>query len=273
MAFGQRLMIESKRIPNDPLSMPPPYWQDCEALDQLIRALQTFRPLLAGLSNEINRIDPLLQEYMDCVEAFGDAHDADGRLFDEIHAEYIQLVCALGSYADLATLMAAITAESLINKFCVYNLHQDIAAPLEKLTPPEKLVVACAILGFPGTKSLAPHGAATRLHKWRNAYAHGHCVTTNRKGLLRNHLRSSPVGAGEREAPQITRSLLTMVCGFVQICDFLGEMTRNDYVLKDEQVDIRLVSQLCRGISAFRFSSDDYPYEIEEPSTLLGALS
>ncbi len=259
-------IMDKSEIPNDPLSMPPPYWQDSETIDQLIRALQMFGPTLNALSDEIQRINPLLDQCYKESELAADAYDPDTKLFNEIFAGYIHLVYSLGSYADLATLMAAITTESLLNKFCVYNLHHEIVGPLEKLNPPEKLVVSSAILGFTKTKSLAAYEASKRLYNWRNSYAHGHCVMSKGKGLVKNHLRESPVGALEREAPQIIVSTIDMISFFLRIVDFLGEITRNEYVLADEKNDIQLIRELLFQISAYHFTNNAYPYEIQRPN-------
>lgn len=246
--------------------MPPPYWQDSESIDQLIRALQVFESTLSALSDEIRRTEPLCDQYENERATAATTYDPNGILFNEIYADYVYLVFSLGSHADLAILMAAITIESLLNKFCVYNLHHEIAEALEKLSPPEKLVVSSAILGFTGTKSLAPHEACKKLQTWRNSYAHGHCVRTNRRGVLKNHLRSSPVGALEREAPQITAAMIDMIRGFLRIINFLGDISKNDYVLADEQEDIKLITELLAQISAYHFTSMDFPYEILEPN-------
>jgi len=220
---------------------------------------------LSALSDEIRRINPLHDQYENERATAATTYDPNGILFNEIYADYVHLVFSLGSHADLAMLMAAITIESLVNKFCVYNLHHEIAEALEKLTPPEKLVVSSAILGFTGTKSFAPHEASKKLNAWRNSYAHGHCVMTNRRGLLKNHLRNSPVGSLEREAPQITVTMIDMIRSFLRIIDFLGDITQNKYVLADEQEDIKLITELLAQISAYHFTNMDYPYEILKP--------
>lgn len=245
---------------NDPLKMPPPFWQDCESIDQLVRALQEIEPLIVELSKEIEETDRILDEYDRKSESI------DNEEFNEIMSYYCYLVYSVGSRVDLSILMAAITIETLLNKFCVYNFSKDLAEPLEKLNPPEKLCVASAIIKPPGSKSLAAYGAAKEFYKWRNNYAHGHCVNQKSKGLYKNHLRLTPVSALEREAPQMIILLKNMIRGFLQIYDYLSEITKNDYVVSELREDILYIMELINNISKYKFSDQNYPYKIIPPS-------
>lgn len=245
----------------DPLKMPPPFWQDCEAIDQLIRALQEIEPLLDDLSAEIKKTDSILDEHDRKSESSG-GENIDKEKFNLIMGRYCFLVYSIGSRVDLSILMAAITIETLLNKFCVYNFPKDLVEPLEKLNPPEKLCVASAIINPPGAKSLAAHGAAKEFYKWRNNYAHGHCVGQNAKGLYKNHLRLTPVSTLERQAPKMIKLLQNMIRGFLQIYEYLSEITRNDYVVSEDKEDISEIMELINKISKYKFTSQIYPYEI-----------
>lgn len=262
-------MTSNTPIPDDPLMMPPPFWQDCEAIDQLIRALQEIPPLLDALSTEIKEIDPLLDKYEQNKETTGGEYDTDAKIFNEIMETYCYLVYSIGSRVDLSILMAAITIETLLNKFCVYNFPKDLVEPLEKLNPPEKLCVASAILRSHGAKSLAPHGAAKELYRWRNNYAHGHCVAQSAKGLYKNHLRLTPISAldrVERQTPEMIKLLQNMLRGFLQIYDYLAEITINNYVVNEDREDILLIRELINEISRYTFTDKNYPYEIIRPT-------
>jgi len=250
---------------DDPLKMPPPFWQDCEAIDQLIRALQEIEPLLDALSAEIDETESMLDEYDRKSDNSGCGNN-DNKEFNKIMRAYCFLVYSIVSRVDLSILMAAITIETLLNKFCVYNFPKDLVEPLEKLNPPEKLCVASAIINPPGAKSLAAHGAAKEFSKWRNNYAHGHCVGQNAKGLYENHLRLTPVSALERQAPQMIKLLQNMIRGFLQIYDYLSEITRNDYVVSEDKEDILLIRELINKISKYKFTGQSYPYEIIRPT-------
>ena len=72
--------------------------------------------------------------------------------------------------------------------FCVFNLHRDIAETIEKLSVQEKLLVASGVMGKHDVKSEAVYERAGKLNRWRNAFAHGHCVDRPVKSLRHNHL-------------------------------------------------------------------------------------
>lgn len=256
-------MTDTRKMPDDFHKMPPPYWDDCGSIDQLIRNLEFVLPMLDALMEEIQKIDPLLDAWQEKREAQGESYDPEYDEFSEFYNDYERYVLAAGSYSDAAVLMAAITMESLINKFCVYNLHSDIVSPLEKLSPSDKLVIASAIVGHPGFKKHAAHEAAKKLSQWRNAFVHGHCVDANTKGILKNHLRKDAPHILDREAPQKIAVLKEMISRFLRVCNYISEMTTNPYVLKDEYVNLDRIRELLSEISAYHFTSQEYPYEIE----------
>jgi len=259
-------MNDTYSIPENPNDMPPPYWDDCGSIDQLIRGMETVIPTLDALQKEIETIDPLLEKWDKQREVLGDSFDSEGKQFNEIHADYIGYVHAIVSHSDLAILMAAITMESLINKFCVYNLHKDIVEPLERLNPCEKLVVALAIIGKPNFRSNAVYDDIKKLKTWRNSFVHGHCVELRSDNFMKNHLRKSSPSALDREAPQKVEILREMIERFIRCYEFLDKMTINRYVVEDGKEDIGRVRELLDELRTYNFSDSEYPYEIESLS-------
>jgi hypothetical protein len=256
-------MGEHTRNPENPLTMPPPYWEDCGAMDQFIRSMEAVNGLLPILADEIDRIEPIIDAYHERRDSQGQGYDPDYVEFGKITDSYMDFVMAIGSYADLCVLMGAITAESLINKFCVYNLDREVAACLERLTSPEKLLIASALVGQPGVKSRAPYEAIKELTKWRNSFAHGHCVDRPSNSLHKNHLRGEPPGI-EREAPVTVGNMKEMVCRFIRLHDYLGEITKNPYVVSGVHEDVEKIKGLIVEIQRFHFSALDYPYSMIE---------
>ena len=112
-------MNDITNTPNTPPKMPPPYWDDCGSIDQCIRALEFLIHMIEALGDEIEKITPPLDVWTEKREELGESFDPDCEEFVKLHADYERFVLAVGSYADTAILMAAITMESLINKFCI----------------------------------------------------------------------------------------------------------------------------------------------------------
>jgi hypothetical protein len=214
-------MSENISYPDDPLKMPPPYWEDSGALDQFIRSIEMVHSLLPALASEINIIEPLVNDYYDRRDNHGEGYDPEYVEFGKITDEFMGLEMAISSYADLCVLMGAITVETLINKFCVYNLHRDIAEPLERLSPPEKLIISSALVGHPGVKSRAPYEAVKELTKWRNAFAHGHCVDRPTQSIHKNHFISTTSGE-IRHADASVKVLTEATNRYLCIHDYLN---------------------------------------------------
>jgi hypothetical protein len=259
-------MSENISYPDDPLKMPPPYWEDSGALDQFIRAIEMVNSLLPALADESNRIEPLVNDYHDRRDNYGEGYDPEYIEFGKIADDFNDLELAIASYADLCVLMGAISVETLINKFCVYNLHRDIAEPLERLASPEKLIISSALVGHPGVKSRAPYEAVKELTKWRNAFAHGHCVDRPTQSIHKNHLISDK-SSGIRSADASVKILTEAVNRYLCIHDYLNEITKNPYVIDvDDDVNTSKVKRLLAEIQKYRFSGVDeyFPYLLEK---------
>lgn len=258
-------MSDNILYPDDPLTMPPPYWEDSGAIDQFIRSMEMVNELLTALAAEIKIIAPLVDDYHDRRDKHGEGYDPDYKEFGEITDAYMDFEIAIGSYADLCVLMVAITVESLINKFCVYNLLREVAEPLERLTLSEKLIIASALVGHPGVKSRAPYEAAKELTKWRNAFVHGHCIDHPTKTLHKNHFRKEPSGI-EREAHVTVKMLKEAVNRFLCIYDYLSEVAKNPYVVSGDYENVLKIRRILTEIEKYQFSDVGlyFPYSLEK---------
>ena len=78
--------------------------------------------------------------------------------------------------------------------------HKDAAEAIEKLSPPDKLVLLTALVGATPVKGdRAVRELSGDYTTWRNAAAHGHCVDRPTSSLRKNHLiRSKRIGIAER---------------------------------------------------------------------------
>jgi hypothetical protein len=182
------VIITSDQIPDDPLKMPPPYWRSGSAIFHLLDALTDLPELLSNLVVEHESTELRLSEFYE--QHSDELSDEELEEFGEICDDLWGLEERVKIKAGLAIFMSAIEAEDLINRFCVFNLHRDIAESIESLSPAEKLLVASAAVGKESTKGTAVYEAVKKLSAWRNAFAHGHCVDRPTKSLRHNHLIS-----------------------------------------------------------------------------------
>lgn len=252
--------------PDDPLKMPPPYWEDSGALDQFIRSMEMVDIFLPALVNEINRIVPLVDNYYDRRDNHGEGYDPEYIEFGEITDDFMSLELSISSYTDLCVLMGAISVETLINKFCIYNLHRDVAEPLERLTSSEKLIISSALVGHPGVKSRAPYEAVKELTKWRNAFAHGHSVDRPTQSIHKNHLIST-TSSGIRHANASIKMLTEAINRYLCVHDYLNKITKNPYVIDVDDVEnTSKIKRILEEVQKYRFSGVDeyFPYLLEK---------
>ena len=57
-------MIDIDNYPYDPLKMPPPYWEDSDPLDQLIRSLEMVNYFFPNLPKKVTVLVQLLMNIM-----------------------------------------------------------------------------------------------------------------------------------------------------------------------------------------------------------------
>lgn len=250
-------ILSVDQLPDDPLKMPPPYWRSGGAIFHLQDALWELESLLEELVPVHARTEALLDEYYrehpeeDQTEEVGDE-------FGDITEDLFHLEHKIQLKAEIASLMSAIEMEDMINRFCVFNLHKDISESIERLSPPEKLLVAVAAIGKPGTKRTSIFEAVRRLSLWRNAFAHGHCVDRPTKSLRHNHLIHPNDYPGVRS---VLAEMRELVGGFVRISDYLKKISINPST-KAKSADVEQVRKSLGKISNYRFDGNNYVYDV-----------
>ena len=263
MDESEEKIVTSDQIPNDPLSMPPPYWRSCAAIFHILDSLETLTTLLSDLLSVHESTELHLCRY---YEKYTDeSSDPDHEEFGDICDDLWALEHKIKLKAEVAILMSAIQAEDDINRFCVYNLHKDVAESIEKLSPPEKLLIASAVVGQSDTKGQAAFEAIKKLATWRNAFVHGHCADRPVKSLRHNHLISPPQYPG---VPDSLTKMKEMVESYARVKKYLSSISLNSYTA-GKSVDVEQIEEYLREVSRFRFevvgdSNDVYTIQIDD---------
>lgn len=241
-------IITLDQVPDNPLDMPPPYWRGSSAIFHAWDALEDISRLLCELIPVHERTELKLNEYYE-QNPVEPSNDAELEEFGEICNELWELEEKIKLKAEVAILMSAIQAEEDINKFCVFNLHKDIAESIEGLPPAEKILIASAAIGKTNTKGTTVYEAAKKLSAWRNAFAHGHCVDRPTKSLRHNHLISPPQFPG---VPNYLAQMQDLVGCLIRIEDYLRSISVNPYTA-GESSEIQAILEYLKDISSFRF--------------------
>lgn len=76
--------------PDDPLKMPPPYWEDSGALDQFIRSMEMVKYLLPALADEISKIEPIINGYHERRDNLGKEYDPEYIEFGKITIDFMK---------------------------------------------------------------------------------------------------------------------------------------------------------------------------------------
>jgi len=244
-------------LPDDPLQMPPPYWRGGGAIFQLVDALRELEGLLQRLLFVHTQTDTELEEY---YEKYPDLDESDSALeeFANIVDELNELEHRVKMKGELACLMSAIKAEEDINRFCVFNLYKEIAEPIEKLSSPEKLLVASAAVGKPGVRQTFVFEGIRSLFSWRNAFAHGHCVDRTTKSLRHNHLIRPVEYPG---VPSVLKEVCELVGAFLRISDYLHKISLNSYT-SGREIEVEIVRESLKKIACYHFDGNNYVYDI-----------
>jgi hypothetical protein len=228
----------------------PPYWRSGGAIFQLEMALNELGYFLEKLIPVHAEVD---KKYEALMAEIGDENfDDDDERGIEILDPLMDIESTIRAKADLACLMSAIEAEDQVNRFCVFNLDKDLAESIEKLSVPEKLLVAAGTMVKRRVKETAVYEGAKRLVSWRNAFAHGHCVDRPTKSLRHNHL-IHPDGCPE--LPTYLADMRALVTAFLRIYDYLREISVNPYT-QSKTTNIENVRALLVGISKYRLEGD-----------------
>jgi len=246
-------------LPDDPLKMPPPYWRSGSAIFQILAAVGELEESLSHLVPLNEETSEKLHEYFDRHPEEPTEDDSEFSEFGDICDDLWELEHKIKLNTDAAILMAAIAAEDKLNQFCVYNLHRDIAEPLEKLSPPEKLQVASAIMGHPGVKGTLPYEAIQCLNVWRNAFAHGHCTDRPTKTLRHNHLIEPDDYPG---VPDSVALCIKMLSGYLELSEYLSSISKNPYTASDCEEETAISDQI-QAIKKYEFTGTGSVYEVE----------
>jgi hypothetical protein len=227
----------------------------------VLAALRSMSSLLPRLPDVIKETDHKLEKH---YEKYPDNSESDPAMaeFGDIRDSFWELEHAIKLDAERAILMASIAAEDEINQFCVFNLHRDIAETIEKLSPPEKLLVVAGALGKHGLKGTDVFEKVRKLVSWRNAFAHGHCVDRPVKSLRHNHLISPEHYPGVPSAVADTRE---MTEAFLAISRYLRPISLNEYTAMDSSENAEL-DELLLDLGRYSFVGDEDIYEVTVPS-------
>jgi hypothetical protein len=213
-------------LPEDPLKMPPPYWRGCGASFHIASALSDLNKLLDELIETHAATEEKLAGYYEKYPDYDENNEAALEEFSDVCDELWDVEHRIKLKAEIACVMSAIEVEDELNRFCVYNLHQEIAESLEKLSPPAKLLVSSAVVGKPGVKGQSVFEAVRRLSSWRNAFAHGHCVDRPTKSLRHNHLIAPDEYPG---VPSMLAEARELVGAYLRTSDYLRTISLNAY--------------------------------------------
>lgn len=166
MEPNEERIVSVDQLPDDPLAMPPPYWRSSGAVFCLLDAIEAISDLLAELVPVLERTEIDLDAHFSKYPE-NEQTDEEMEEFSEIVDELWEIESKIKAKARVVILMSAIEAEDGINRFCVYNLHKDVAESIEKLSPPDKLLVAAGAVGEDIGKGHAVYGAIKALTQWR----------------------------------------------------------------------------------------------------------
>lgn len=258
MEQDRERIVSVDQLPDDPMEMPPPYWRSSGSIFCLLDALESIPDLLAELVPVLEKTEFELAAHF---EKYPENKQTDEEMeeFTEITHDLTELESRIKAKSMVAVLMSAIEAEDFINRFCVFNMQKGVAESIEKLRPPEKLLTAAGMVGEEIGKGHAVYGDIKALTRWRNAFAHGHCVDrpTNRS-LRHNHLVAPDEYPGV-----ISRlsELQKLVSGYLRVAAFLTSISRNPYT-SGSLVEERTIGEILADIARYRFVGDGNVYSI-----------
>jgi hypothetical protein len=255
--FEEKKYTSLYQLPDDPLAMPPPYWRSTGANSIVVEMLEDIVNLLEELITvKADTKEQLDDFYSKHPDDFSD--DAALEEFSNICNDLFDLESKVGLRCDTAIMMSAIATEDRINCFCVYNLHKDAADSIEKLTMPEKTIMASALVGKTNIKREAAFESVRRLTSWRNAFAHGHCTDRPLRSLRHNHLIHPDEYPGIRDD---ISSLKELVGGYVRVSDFLRSISLNPYT-SASLYEVEQMRACLSEISKYRLEGTNEAYTI-----------
>jgi hypothetical protein len=239
--------------------MPPPYWRSGGAGFQIADALAVLTELLERLPNANLRTSEALEPHYARYRTFrASQSDTAMKQFGDICDELWRLEHRIILKTQLVNLMAAIQAEELINKFCVFNLPRELVETLERLSPPEKLTAGASFLGRRKVRATSAYGGALDLMSWRNAFAHGHCVDRPLKSLRHNHLISPDEYPG---VPDSIAEMLKLTAGYTRLADYIRRISLNPYTRRASS-DWQEALEKLRIVGRYKFSGSRMVYDV-----------
>ena len=157
--------------------------------------------------------------------------------------------------------MAAIEVEDRLNQIAVFNLHKDIVESIERLRPPEKLLVIASSLTGDSIKETETYEALKRLVKWRNAFAHGHCTDRPTKTLRHNHLIEPD---NFPTVPKEIEHMILQLEGYLTIVNYLSSISKNEYTSGSSVHDDEIKEYLKEvKNNTFTYNFHGVVYELE----------
>lgn len=163
------------------------HWRSSEASFIMLRALKDVMLTLFRMYLEATRFQEPIREH---YAKYGYEASKDFvRNLGNISQNLLGLSIDLNVHTRTAILMAIIDLEANINRFCYYNLGENTAEAVERLSLIEKLEVIHAVLGQPGFKGTKPYESLRGLVNWRNAFVHGKRPSLPYNKLKKNHLK------------------------------------------------------------------------------------
>lgn len=239
----------TKQLPENPLEMPPPYWRSPGIIFQLTISIEELTNSLKTLLDIHPIVDAKLSEYFERKpEPVNDDPE-----FGDICEPLWEIEAKIVLKSKLAIFMAAIEAEDMLNRVITYNLHKDIADSIEKLSPPEKLMIISANLTGQSVKNRKQYEIIKKLSKWRNSFAHGHCTDRPTKSLRHNHLISP---TEYPTVPKAIEQMLDLVMGYLELSEYLSEISHNEYTMAMSTHNAE-ISDYLDTIMRFHFSYED----------------
>jgi len=143
-------------------------------------------------------------------------------------------------------------AEDLINRVSVYNLHRDIAESIERLTPPDKLLVLSVALTEKSVKGTQPYKSIENLKIWRNSYAHGKCTDRPSKTLRHNHLIEPEEYPS---VPKKNQEMCKYIEDYLELARYLRSISKNEYT-KGILVHDSEIENYVKEIRRYKFTYD-----------------
>ncbi len=250
-------IVRIDQLPDDPLAMPPPFWRNTGAANHIHAALVEMKNCLAELIPIHQRTEKELRDYYARYPE-GDPADEDLEKFSEITSGLYLCEVQIMMKSEVAILMSAIEMEDILNRFCVYNLHKNIAEAIESMSPSEKLAIAVAIAVGKNIKGDNVYAVTKKLSQWRNAFAHGHCTDRPTDSLRKNHLIHPDQYWSLHSVLTDTK---TFVESMIIVSDYLSSISVNKY-LHRSSMEILQIRSLLRHIGSYHIDGSGSVYSI-----------